>query len=124
VKPDTVATAIKIGNPVNHAKAVRAIKLTNGVVESVTDAEILEAKAMLDREGVGAEPASAATLAGLLKLRSAGVICESDSVVCVLTGHMLKDPDATIRFHTEGESLRANKPVTIDPTIDALKKVL
>lgn len=124
VEANTVATAIKIGDPVNHAKAVRAIKLTNGLVESVTDSEILEAKAMLDREGVGAEPASAATLAGLLKLRSAGIISESDSVVCVLTGHMLKDPDATIRFHTEGESVSANKPVTIDPTIDELKKVL
>lgn len=120
----TCASAIEIGDPVNRSKAMRSVVFTKGVVEAVSDEEIMSAKALLDREGVGAEPASAATLAGLLKLRSAGTIRESDTVICVLTGHMLKDPDATIRFHTEGDSVLANKPIVIDPTLPALKSVL
>lgn len=120
----TIASAIDIGDPVNYSKAVKAIEFTNGIVDSVTDDEIMEAKALLDSEGVGAEPASCATLAGLLKLRRAADIKPHESVVCVLTGHFLKDQAATLNFHEQSSSVLANKTVTIDPTIEALKEVL
>lgn len=120
----TIASAIAIGVPVNHAKAVRAVRSTNGVVSEVNDQEILLAKAMLDREGVGAELASCATLAGLLKLRREGIIKREESVVCVLTGHFLNDQDITLNFHAESNSPLANKTITIDPTLEELKKVL
>lgn len=89
--PRTVATAIRIGNPANWKKARRAMEWTNGLVEVVTDEEISEAKAVLARDGVGCEPASAATLAGIRKLRAAGKIERDADVVAVLTGHQLKD---------------------------------
>ncbi|MBI2099219.1 threonine synthase [Candidatus Uhrbacteria bacterium] len=119
----TIASAIEIGVPINHSKAAQAIRFTRGVVEKVSDEEIMEAKALLDREGVGAEPASCATLAGLLKLRASGIIEESDFVVCILTGHFLKDQTATLNFH-ESDSPLANRSVVIEPTLDELKKVL
>lgn len=100
MKADTLATAIKIGNPVNKDKAVRTIRWTNGVVESVTDQEIMDAKAMIDRRGIGCEPASACSLAGTRKLVERGIIKSGDSVVGILTGSILKDPDATIGYHT------------------------
>ena len=93
---ETIATAIKIGSPVNYPKAVRALRWTDGVVEQVTDQEIMDAKAMIDGRGIGCEPASGCTLAGIRKLRAAGVIRPGESVVGVLTGHVLKDPDAAI----------------------------
>ncbi|GAB5489858.1 MAG: threonine synthase [Phototrophicaceae bacterium] len=99
MKAQTRATAIKIGNPVNYAKAVRAIHWTNGWVESVTDQEILDAKALIDRAGIGCEPASACSLAGTKKLVDLGVIQPDETVLGVLTGHVLKDPDATIGYH-------------------------
>ena len=101
MKADTRATAIKIGNPVNYAKAVRAINWTNGWVESVTDQEILDAKALIDRAGIGCEPASACSLAGTKKLVNSGVIQPDETVVGILTGHVLKDPDATIGYHAD-----------------------
>ena len=94
--PETVATAIRIGNPVNYAKAVRAIRFTHGVVTSVSDAEILLAKHDLDRQAVGCEPASAATLAGLRRLLREGTIHAGESVLLVITGTLLKDPDTTM----------------------------
>ncbi|MEO1288312.1 MAG: threonine synthase [Chloroflexota bacterium] len=100
-KAQTRATAIKIGNPVNYAKAVRAIHWTNGWVESVTDQEILDAKALIDRAGIGCEPASACSLAGTKKLVDLGVIQPDETVIGVLTGHVLKDPDATIGYHAD-----------------------
>ncbi len=99
VHADTVATAIKIGNPVNYAKAVRALQWTNGVVEQVSDQEIMDAKALIDRQGIGCEPASACSLAGLRKLIEKGIIRHDETVVGILTGHLLKDPDATIHYH-------------------------
>ncbi len=96
---ETIATAIKIGNPVNYPKAVRAIRATDGVVEQVTDQEIMDAKALIDRTGIGCEPASACSLAGVRKLTQGGVIRRGESVVGILTGHVLKDPEATIRYH-------------------------
>jgi threonine synthase len=100
MKAHTLATAIKIGNPVNYKKAVRSIQWTNGWVESVTDQQILDAKALIDRAGIGCEPASAATLAGTKKLVENGIIQPEETVVGILTGHVLKDPDATIGYHS------------------------
>ena len=100
MKADTIATAIKIGNPVNYKKVVRAIEWTNGFVEVVTDQEIMDAKALIDRAGIGCEPASAATLAGTRKLAAKGIIKSDETVVGILTGHVLKDPDATIGYHS------------------------
>lgn len=94
---ETVATAIRIGNPVNFPRAVRAIRATNGIVYDVSDAEILEAKTAIDRSGVGCEPASAATLAGLKQLIEKRLIRDDESVVAVLTGHILKDAEAITR---------------------------
>ncbi len=91
--PQTLATAIRIGSPVNWPKSLRAIKESNGTAETVTDREILEAQRELARmEGIFVEPASAASIAGLRKIREAGKIDPSDLVVCVTTGHGLKDP--------------------------------
>lgn len=110
-KAETIATAIKIGNPVNYKKAVRALKWTDGVVEMVTDQEIMDAKAMIDRSGIGCEPASACSLAGTRKLAESGIIRSGESVVGILTGHILKDPDATIGYHSNTlEDIVANYP--------------
>lgn len=98
---DTIATAIKIGNPVNYKKAVRALGWTDGVVEQVSDQQIMDAKALIDRQGIGCEPASACSLAGVRKLVESGVIRPHETVAAVLTGHLLKDPDATIGYHRD-----------------------
>jgi threonine synthase len=92
-EPDTRATAIRIGNPANWPKALRALAQTEGLTEAVTDPQIQAAKAELARGGIGCEPASAATLAGVKKLRAAGAIEAGATVVAILTGHQLKDPD-------------------------------
>ena len=99
VKAETIATAIRIGNPVNYEKAKRSILYTNGVVEEVSDREIMIAKSQTDRLGIGCEPASAASLAGAKKLRKKGIIKKEDTVVILLTGNLLKDPGATTDFH-------------------------
>ncbi len=100
VQPETIATAIRIGNPVNYPKAVRSIRATDGVVISVTDSEILQAKHDLDRMAPGCEPASAATLAGLRRLTREGTIERDQSALLILTGNLLKDPDTTIALAT------------------------
>jgi threonine synthase len=100
MKANTLATAIKIGSPVNYPKAVRALKWLNGVVEMVTDQEIMDAKALIDAQGIGCEPASACSLAGVRKLAKMGIIGRGETVVGVLTGHVLKDTDAVIQYHT------------------------
>jgi threonine synthase len=99
-KPETLATAIRIGDPVSWPKAEHEIRTTNGVVEKVTEQEIADAKAIIGRCGIGCEPASAATLAGIRKLTAAGVIDKASDVVAVLTGNVLKDPDYIYRYHT------------------------
>ncbi|PYI52659.1 threonine synthase [Paenibacillus flagellatus] len=94
-RPGTVASALNIGHPPNWAKALRfAIDGANGVTASVSDADILEAKRLIDRSGIGCEPASAAALAGLRRLVAAGTIHPDETAVCILTGHLLKDADA------------------------------
>jgi threonine synthase len=115
VQAETVASAIRIGDPVSWERAVRAIRDTDGVVEEVTDEEILAAKRRLDGMGIGCEPASATTLAGVEKLRAAGTMASGARVVCVLTGHLLKDPETAYR----SEGL-----IEIKPTLDAVEKAL
>lgn len=126
VAAETIATAIRIGAPASYERGVRAIRTTAGVVTSVSDAEILEAKVTIDRAGVGCEPASAASLAGVRQLRDRGVIAVGERVVAVLTGHLLKDPGILQRIHQSDEpaSPLANRPVRIPPTIEAVRRVL
>jgi len=126
VKAETVATAIRIGNPASYDRAVTAIRETNGVVLAVTDAELLEAKAVIDRSGVGCEPASAVSVAGLRQLVQRGTIKPSERVVSILTGHMLKDPDILFRYHqgTDPAPPGANRPVEIEATLQAIERVL
>jgi threonine synthase len=96
----TLATAIKIGNPVSWPKAVRGLRWSGGEVEQVTEQEIADAKAMIGRDGIGCEPASAVTLAGVKKMVAAGSIDPDEDLVAILTGHVLKDPDFTVNYHT------------------------
>lgn len=108
VQAHTVATAIKIGNPVSFTRARRVIERTNGVVEEVSDAEILAAKSVIDRAGIGCEPASAAALAGIRKLVERGVIRQDERVVGVLTGALLKDTQTGIPQQTQELTVEAN----------------
>jgi threonine synthase len=100
IRAATVASAIEINRPVNLVKALRALDCCGGVVREVTDQEILDAKARVGAGGLGCEPASAASVAGARKLRQEGVIGQDESVVCILTGHQLKDPTATVAYHS------------------------
>lgn len=126
VKADTIATAIKIGDPASWARGVKTIRETNGFVTAVSDAEILEAKAVIDAAGVGCEPASAASVAGVKQLRERGIIRAGESVVSVLTGNLLKDPEILIRYHRDQSPppARANRPIEIEPTLAAIEQVL
>lgn len=99
--PETLATAIRIGDPVSWTKAAFEISQTAGVVESVSEQQIADAKAMIGRCGIGCEPASAAALAGIKKLIAAGTIDPAADVTAILTGHLLKDPDYVYRYHTD-----------------------
>jgi threonine synthase len=126
VHADTLATAIKIGNPASYERAVDSIRCTNGVVTEVTDGEILEAKAVVDASGVGCEPASAASVAGARKLAAEGVIGRGDRVVAVLTGHILKDPALLLSYHqqTDPPPPRANRPVEIEGRLSEVERAL
>ncbi|MGQ9587189.1 MAG: threonine synthase [Thermoplasmata archaeon] len=116
-KPDTVATAMRIGNPANWKKTVRAIRESGGTASTVTDDEILNAQKMLAKhEGVFAEPAGAAALAGVIKSLKSGELDRASEVVCVSTGHGLKDPDVAV-----AQSVR---PRAIEASIDALERAL
>jgi len=99
VQAETAASAIRIGNPASWKKAVRVLQETGGTVEQVSEVEIALAKAEIGAEGIGCEPASAVTLAGLKKLVKAGFVKPHQFVVLILTGHLLKDPDFTLKFH-------------------------
>jgi threonine synthase len=120
--PETLATAIKIGDPVSWPKAEKEIRRTRGAVEYAHECEIADAKAVIGRCGFGCEPASAATLAGVRKLVARGEIKESDTVVAVLTGNVLKDPDYIYRYHMgelngiDGRAIKgqfANRPTVV-----------
>ena len=105
LKADTIASAIEINRPVNLKKCLRALDVMDGVVRQVSDQEILDAKAKVGAGGFGCEPASAASVAGAKLLRREGVIAPSDRVVCILTGHELKDPTATVAYHTTDQEV-------------------
>lgn len=132
----TVASAIEIGRPVNLVKALRSLETMNGVVRQVSDESILDGKALVGRYGYGCEPASGASVAGLRLLRDEGVIAPSDRVVCILTGHGLKDPNATVDYHLAGAGASgsdskstaagayANAPNVVDPDIDAIARII
>ncbi|RMF38110.1 MAG: threonine synthase [Planctomycetota bacterium] len=104
-KADTIASAIEINRPVNLKKCLRALEVCQGVVRRVSDQEILDAKAQVGAGGIGCEPASAASVAGAKLLREEGIIEPGDRVVCILTGHQLKDPTATVAYHTTDQDL-------------------
>lgn len=108
-KASTLASAIEINRPVNLKKCLRALDTCDGVVRQVTDQQILDAKAQVGAGGFGCEPASAASVAGAKLLRAEGVIAPSDRVVCILTGHQLKDPDATVAYHSGDADLFESK---------------
>ena len=137
VHAETLATAIRIGNPASWRKAVRVIEASGGTVEQVSEVEIALAKAEIGADGIGCEPASAVTLAGLKKLVKQGFVKPNESVVLVLTGHLLKDPDFTLKFHRgdlfegtphEKEAAilgpRQRAPIVLDATVDAVVKTL
>jgi threonine synthase len=136
--PHTVASAIEISRPVNLPKALRALDFMNGVVREVSDEEILEHRALVARYGFGCEPASAASVAGLRILREEGIISPNEQVVCILTGHELKDPNVTVKYHTgvDMKSVQdlaprthphgklANAPVQVEDDLNAIVKSL
>ncbi len=137
MQPETRATAIRIGNPASWEKAVKVLQATGGACEQVSEIEIAQAKAEIGAEGIGCEPASAVTLAGLKKLLQQGFVKPDETVVLVLTGSLLKDPDYTMEFHRgdlfkgtpyEQESAKLNPfrhpPVVLDATLDAVIKTL
>jgi threonine synthase len=131
--PETLATAIRIGDPVSWPKALQEVTETDGVVDKVSEQEIADAKAQIGRCGIGCEPASAATLAGIRKLTAAGVIEKDADVVAVLTGNVLKDPDYIYRYHTgqlkapNGVLLRStfgNEPTVVSNDADGIARLL
>ncbi len=132
-EPETLATAIRIGDPVSWRKAESEVKALSGVVESVTEQEIADAKAVIGRCGIGSEPASAATLAGIRKLARAGTIEPGADVSAILTGHLLKDPDYVYHYHSgqlktpSGEPIQStfgNAPVTVPNDRAEIKDLL
>ena len=137
VQAETHATAIRIGNPASWKKAIHVLEATGGACEQVSEIEIAQAKAEIGAEGIGCEPASAVTLAGLKKLVKQGFVASEETVVLVLTGNLLKDPDFTMGFHRgdlfpEAAGDRASEalkplrrpPVVLDATLDAVMRTL
>ena len=136
--PHTVASAIEISRPVNLPKCLRALDVMNGAVREVSDDEILEHRAMVARWGFGCEPASAASVAGLHKLLDEQIISPTDQVVCILTGHELKDPNVTVKYHTgvdmksvqdlapksDPHGKLSNRPVQVEDDLAAITKAL
>jgi threonine synthase len=132
-----MASAIRIGNPASWKKAVQVLYATGGAVEQVTEVEIAQAKAEIGNDGIGCEPASAVTLAGLKKLVKQGFVKRTESVVLILTGHLLKDPEFTLKFHrgdlftgTADEKQAAalvsqqRSPIVLEASADAVVKTL
>jgi threonine synthase len=128
VPAETRATAIRIGNPASWKKAAHVLEATGGACEQVSEVEIAQAKAEIGAEGIGCEPASAVTLAGLKKLKQQGFVKAEETVVLVLTGNLLKDPDFTIDFHRgemfkdagAGLDMLRHPPIALDATLDAV----
>src|SRR5512147_2486107 len=131
VKAETMATAIRIGNPASWKKAIKVLEATGGTCEQVSEEGIAAAKAEIGAEGLGCEPASAVTLAGLKKMRRCGFVDANDTVVLILTGHVLKDPDYSMKFHTgelfrEKAELRGYRrpPMQVDAEVEKVVAVL
>src|SRR5579872_6093362 len=135
VPAETRATAIRIGNPASWKKAAHVLEATGGACEEVSEVEIAQAKAEIGAEGIGCEPASAVTLAGLKKMLKQGFVKADETVVLVLTGNLLKDPDYTIDFHRgemfgDDEAIKAelkplrHPPIVLDATLDAVLRTL
>ena len=114
--PETVASAIRIGNPSSWEAALKARDESGGAIDMVSDDEIIYAYKLLARDGVFCEPASAASLAGVIKMHKKGIFKNGDTVVCTLTGHGLKDPDTAIKS--------SDKPITVEPALDKVIKAL
>ncbi len=137
-KANTIASAIEINRPVNLKKCLRALDFCDGVVAQVSDQEIMDAKARVGAGGLGCEPASAASVAGAKKLREEGMIAPSDRVVCILTGHQLKDPTATVAYHSADQDQFqkvlgsrgvkragfANRPVVVANDLDDIIRMI
>jgi len=127
-----LATAIRIGNPASWKKAIRILEATGGMVEQVSELEIALAKAEIGSDGIGCEPASAVTLAGLKKLVKQGFVKRNESIVLILTGHVLKDPEFTLKFHrgdlftntAEQVTSHQRAPIVLDANVDAVLKTL
>ncbi|HET7440058.1 MAG TPA: pyridoxal-phosphate dependent enzyme, partial [Terriglobales bacterium] len=135
VQAETMATAIRIGNPASWKKARRVLESTQGAVEQVSEAEIAIAKAEIGADGIGCEPASAVTLAGLKKLVKQGFIRRQETVILILTGHLLKDPEFTLKFHrgdllaqqqSEFAALKTQRrpPLALDADVNSVLKIL
>src|SRR4051795_5047646 len=138
LKASTIASAIEINRPVNLKKCLRALDFCDGVVRQVSDQEIMDAKARVGSGGLGCEPASAASVAGAKRLREEGIIAPGDRVVCVLTGHQLKDPTATVAYHgTDQDNFEkvlgsrgvrragyANRPVIVANDLDDIIRTI
>lgn len=122
--PHTCASAIEISRPVNLNKCLRAIDICGGVVRAVTDEQICDAKAVIGRHGLGCEPASAASVAGLKKLVEEGIIEADQTIACVLTGHELKDPNVTVNYHRENKGRFSNPPVEASNNLDEIIKLI
>ena len=116
-RAETVATAIRIGDPASYDRGVRAMELTNGAVVAVPDESILDAQEQIKTAGIGCEPASAASVAGVREAIDTGLIGADESVVAVLTGHLLKDPEVST-------GRRRNEPVEVEPSLDAIERAL
>ncbi len=137
-RASTIASAIEINRPVNLTKCLRALEICDGVVREVTDQEILDAKAQVGAGGLGCEPASAASVAGAKLLVNEGIIGRDERVVCILTGHQLKDPTATVAYHTTDQeqfnkvlgsrgvkrALFANRAVAVNNDLDEIIKAI
>jgi threonine synthase len=126
VQAETVASAIRIGAPVSYERAIRTMGWTDGLVTQVSDEEIMDAKAMVDGVGIGCEPASAASVAGARKLVAEGTIDTGARVVAVLTGSLLKDPAATVAYHTDEwvGATYANRPLSVAADLGAVRMVV
>jgi threonine synthase len=114
--PETIATAIRIGNPVNAKKALRAIYDSKGLAETVSDSEIISAQKLLAKNGIGVEPASAASVAGLIKLSKLGMIEKDETVVCIATGNLLKDPETAIKV--------CGEPKIVEASVESVMKMM
>jgi threonine synthase len=137
-RASTIASAIEINRPVNLTKCLRALEWCDGVVREVTDEQMLDAKAQVGANGLGCEPASAASVAGAKLLRDEGVIAPNERVVCILTGHQLKDPTATVAYHTHDQAefnrvlgsrgvnraAFANRAVQVDNNLDEIIRAI